>query len=88
MPIRLLLDDGVVAIGQQALAHGVGVFAVAEGADLDVVVAVAGRGAGGDAVAPGAECANEHLGVFLVGDGGDLDEKGAGLPGLGALGRW
>jgi hypothetical protein len=31
-----LFDDGVVAVGEKALAHGFGVFFVGERADLDV----------------------------------------------------
>jgi len=52
----LLLDDGVVAVGEQALAHGVGVFVVVEGADLDVDQLVR-LGVRGDGVAFAAECA-------------------------------
>ena len=37
-----LFDDGVVAVGEEALAHGVGVFFVGEGAELDVEELVLG----------------------------------------------
>ena len=44
-------DDGVEAVGEDALAHGFGIFAVGEGADLDVEKLVLGLVVDGDGVA-------------------------------------
>jgi hypothetical protein len=46
-----LLDDGVEAVGENSGAHGVGVFAVREGAYLDVEKLVLRLVADGDCVA-------------------------------------
>ena len=49
--IESVPSDGVEANGEDALAHGFGVFAVGEGADLDVEELVLGLLADGDGVA-------------------------------------
>ena len=56
--MRELLDEGVVAVGEEALAHGFCVFAIAERADLDVDEFVLGLGVRGDGVAFAVERAD------------------------------
>jgi hypothetical protein len=74
--IRELFDDGVVAVGEKALAHVVGVFAGGVGAQLDVEELVLGLVADYDIVAAMPEGIDEDVGIFLMGDGGYLDERG------------
>jgi hypothetical protein len=91
--MRGVFDDGVEAVVEEAGAHGVGVFVVGEGADLDMEELVLGLGADDDGVAAALEGGDEEVGVFLVGNGGDLDDgAGAGNHGDGrggdGCGRW
>ena len=51
VPRTLLLDDGVEAVGENPGAHGVGVFTVRKGADLDVEKLILRLVADGDCVA-------------------------------------
>jgi len=50
-PLTDLLDDGIEAVGQDALLHGFGLLAVGEWADLDVEEFVLWLVADGDGVA-------------------------------------
>jgi len=61
----------------QFLAHGLGVSAGGEGADLDVEEAVAGLVADGDGVAALFEGGEEEVGGFLLTDGGYLNHDGS-----------
>ena len=72
-----LFDDGVVAVGEEALAHGLGLFFVSERTDLDVEELVLRLVADGHVVASPLEGVEEGVGVFLMRDGGDLDHKGS-----------
>jgi hypothetical protein len=56
------------------LAHGVGVLAGGEGADLDVEELVLRLLADEDLVAALLQIGDEGVCVFAVGDGGDLDD--------------
>ena len=58
------------------LAHGFGLSAGGEGADLDVEELVLRLLADDDVIAAQLEIGDEDVCVFAVGDGGDLDEKG------------
>ena len=73
----LLFDDGVVAVGEEALAHGVCVLFLMEGAYLDMDEIVGSGGSGADRVAAGAKGPDEEICVLLVRHSGDLDHEGA-----------
>jgi hypothetical protein len=73
-----LFDDRVVAVGEEALAHGFGVLFRGEGTDLDVEELVLWLVADGYGVASFFEGGEEGVGVFLMGDGGYLDQDGSG----------
>src|SRR5579875_3492345 len=75
----LLLDDCVIAVRQETLAHGVGFFLVVEGSDLDVNEIVATCGTGRDGIAAGAERSNQEVGVLLMRYSGYLDHEGSSL---------
>ncbi len=80
----LWLHDGVIAVVEQLLAHGVGVVAAGEWADLHVDQVVGGVAARGDGIAVFAQCASQNVGVLFVRDGGNLDhqsERGRGCRG-------
>src|ERR1035441_8229155 len=70
-------DDGVEAVSEDALAHGFGLLAVGERADLDVEEFVLGLVADGYDVAFFLERGEEDVGDILTGDGGDLDYEGS-----------
>jgi len=72
-----LLDDGVEAVGLDALAHGFGFLLVGEGADLDVEELVLGLMADDYGVAVFFEGGDFDVGDVLAGDGGDLNHEGA-----------
>jgi len=69
----LLLQDCVVAVAEEFLAHGDGVCPIREWPDLNMEQGVGRRVAHGDGVAVLLERADEDVGVGRVRDGGDLD---------------
>jgi hypothetical protein len=71
--VKWLFDYGVVAVGEEALAHGFGFFFGGEGAYLDVEELVLWLVVNGYAVASALKGGDEGVGVFLMGDGGYLD---------------
>ncbi len=68
----LRLDDGVVTVVEQLLAHGVGVVAIREGADLDMQQPIGRVATSRNSVAALAQGSHQDVGIFGVGDGGDL----------------
>ncbi len=75
---RLMDDRVIVAIGEEACAHGVGSVTGSEGADLNVDELV-WSDSGGGGVAFAAESSHEKGCVFDMRDGGNLDHVGTSV---------
>lgn len=83
-----LFNDGVVAVSEEPLAHGLGIFFGGEGADLDVEELVLLLVPDSYGVTAFFQCGEQDVGVFLVGDGGYLDEWGSGCRGCYGGDKW
>ena len=68
-----LLDDGVIAVCNQTLAHQLGVVPIVDRANLNVNEVVLLRICNGS-IAAGAQCVHQQVGVLLMGDGSNLNE--------------
>src|SRR5271157_6356031 len=71
----LLLEDGVVAVGEQFCAHGLGLVASGKGADLDMEQTVPGFIADDHVVSALLEGVDQYVRVFLAGNRGDLNHR-------------
>lgn len=74
---RRLFEDGVVAVGEQALADDVGIAVRGEWADLNVQKMVLRLLAHEDSVAALLERGEQQLCILLMGDGCHLDDRGS-----------
>jgi hypothetical protein len=69
-----LFDDGVIAICEQLLTHGFGIFPGGEGADLDVKQLILWFLTNGDVISATSEGGYKDVRIFTMRDCSDLDE--------------
>ena len=71
-----LFQNGVVAVAEQALAHGFRILLGGEWSYLDVDELILWLAACRDSVAFALECGDQQIRVFLMRDGRDLHDAG------------